>query len=435
MSNKVFEASAPGRLDVMGGIADYSGSLVLQMPVKQKTEVKLSLRDDYKCHVESITSTGEHLKAIVDFRTYLFNNKVDYAFAQKTFKNAGDSWLAYVLGCALVLTKEKGIAFTGADFFIQSNVPLGKGVSSSASLEVATMKALAKAFNISFSGTELPILAQRVENLIVGAPCGLMDQLASYFGVEQKLLPIICQPDKIESVVEIPNELFFFGIDSGIRHSVGGSSYSDVRCAAFMGYTIIAKKSGATDTDLNFAVQNNDLSNLPYQGYLCNVSPQEFEEQFKKDLPEKILGKEFVKLYGRTIDRVTAINENSTYSVLDCSAHAVYENFRVNNFKALLAELNHEVSNKTVPEQLGKLMFQAHESYSKCGLGSQRTDEIVEWAHQHFANEVYGAKITGGGSGGTVCVLVKGEIGKRAVRDYHQTLCKKYQTDLILFEP
>jgi len=98
----------------------------------------------------------------------------------------------------LLIQKEKGIPFSGADILIHSSVPIGKGVSSSAALEVATLKALGKTFNISFANTELPMLAQRVENLIVGAPCGLMDQLTSYFGEPRKLLPIVCQPDQIK---------------------------------------------------------------------------------------------------------------------------------------------------------------------------------------------------------------------------------------------
>jgi galactokinase len=75
------EASAPGRLDVMGGIADYSGSLVLQMPIAQKTVVKLSLRDDFQCIFRSTLSDREILTAHVDYREYLHHGQVDYKVA------------------------------------------------------------------------------------------------------------------------------------------------------------------------------------------------------------------------------------------------------------------------------------------------------------------------------------------------------------------
>ncbi len=130
---------------------------------------------------------AEALTASVDFRSFLENGSVNYAFAQREFKKGGSrAWIAYPLGCALVLIKEKGIDFRGADFIIESDVPLGKGVSSSAALEVAVMKSLRAAFGLTFEGTELPVLAQRTENLIVGAPCGLMDQLTSFFRPAQK---------------------------------------------------------------------------------------------------------------------------------------------------------------------------------------------------------------------------------------------------------
>ena len=76
-------------------------------------------------------------------------------------------------------------------------------------------------------------------------------------------------------------------------------------------------------------------------------------------------------------------------------------------------------------------MYQSHQSYSLCRLGSERTDEIVGLAKN--APGVYGAKITGGGNGGTVCMLVD-EEGKKSVHNIHQQLREKYKGDFTLFE-
>jgi len=435
MIKKYTEASAPGRLDVMGGIADYSGSLVLQMPITQQTKIQLTLRDDYQCYIKSEISSGEILTVNVDYRNYLNNHLVDYTFAQEKFKqNPQTSWISYVLGCALVLQKEKGINFKGADFNLQSEVPLGKGVSSSASIEVATMKALAEAFTIQLPGTLLPILAQRVENLVVGAPCGLMDQLACYLGEPKKLLPILCQPDIIENPVSLPDDISFIGIDSGVRHSVAGASYSDVRCAAFMGYSIIAHASGASQEELHAAKRKNDFSSLPFQGFLCSISVKQFEEALVHHLPDSISGKEFIETFAVSIDRVTAIDEEKKYHVRQSASHPVYEHERVNRFKQYLISLNQvppTENRTTILKHMGELMYQAHESYSLCGLGSDRTDEIVSLAKT--APGVYGAKITGGGNGGTVCLLVD-EEGKKSAHKIHQILCEKYKGDFMLFE-
>ena len=435
MTKRYFEASAPGRLDVMGGIADYSGSLVLQMPIAQQTKIQLTLRDDYQCHIKSQLSSGEVMMADVDYRDYLNNHEVDYNFAQEKFKkNFQNAWIAYVLGCALVLQKEKGIDFKGADFNLHSDVPLGKGVSSSASIEVATMKALYEAFAIQLPGTQLPTLAQRVENLVVGAPCGLMDQLASYFGEPKKLLPILCQPDIIDNPISLPEDISFIGIDSGVRHSVAGASYSDVRCAAFMGYSIIARASGTSSYELQSAKSKNDFSLLPFQGFLCNISVRQFVDSLLHCLPASLSGKEFLEQYLIAIDHVTSIDEQKNYYIRQCTLHPVYEHDRVLRFKACLLELNDSTSGadkSTILKNMGELMYQSHESYSRCGLGSYRTDEIVTLAKN--ATGVYGAKITGGGNGGTVCLLVD-EQGKKSVRQIHQQFCEKYKGDFILFE-
>ena len=431
-------ASAPGRLDVMGGIADYSGSLVLQMPIREKTVVRIRLRSDYQCVLQSETTIEEKLVASVDYRNFLTDGKVDCDFACEQFKkNQDEAWIAYVLGTVLLLQKEKNIDFRGADFIIQSGVPIGKGVSSSASLEVATMKALGKAFNLSFVGTELPALAQRAENSIVGAPCGLMDQLTSFYGEPRKLLPIVCQPDKLMEPIPIPADVFFLGIDSGVRHSVSGSSYTEVRCAAFMGYSMIARASGASKEDILESVRRNDFSKLPYGGYLCNIPVNELETRFKNVLPETISGKDFLSLYGQTIDCVTAVNESRHYSIYHCATHPIYENERVHQFMACLlsfGDSTDQYAKEILLTKMGKLMDQSHTSYSRCGLGSERTDEIVELAKERMGKGIFGAKITGGGSGGTVCILTAGEKGKNEARDLHLYLSKKYKTSTAFFE-
>ena len=432
----IFEGVAHGRLDVMGGIADYSGSLVLQMPIRQETRVRITLREDFQCTLHSNLMGGASSTVAVDYRKFFLDGQVRYDFARQQFKkNQNESWIAYVIGCVLVLQKEKKIDFKGADFDIQSDVPLGKGVSSSASLEVATMKALANAYPLSFIGTELPRLAQRAENLIAGAPCGLMDQLTSFFGEPRKLLPMVCQPDQLKVPISLPSDVWFVGVDSGIRHSVGSASYADVRCSSFMGYSIIVNSMGVSKEHINEAINSSQLSKLPFGGYLCNIPVAEFETRFKPLLPASMDGKEFLSRYSRTIDPVTVVKERTRYPIYECTAHPVYENERVHRFMEHLLSLhrfNDPSSREMMIKKMGELMYRSHESYTRCGLGSSRTDEIVDLARKKSG--IAGAKITGGGSGGTVCLLAVGEIGREAARQLHFQLETKYETKLALFE-
>ena len=438
----IYHASAPGRLDVMGGIADYSGSLVLQMPIEQCADAWLALRDDGCIRVRSASVEALGLQAEVNLELNQFyddGKPLDYAECCKMFSCIkGGEWSAYAIGCVLVLIKEKGIEIPGVDILIQSDVPIGKGVSSSAAIEVAVMSALAEACQLDLDPVELPLLAQIVENRVVGAPCGIMDQLASYLGMENRLLPILCQPVQVFDPICIPEPIRFVGIDSGVRHAVSGASYSDVRTAAYMGYSIIALNEGAEISDITNAKASGDWSSIPYNGYLANIDVSLFESRFLSLLPIRISGQEFLDRYGDTIDDITTVEPDKQYAVQTCSAHPVYENHRVNAFMQLLKELNkQDASSIQIPKllrMLGDFMFQSHSSYSVCGLGCEGTDDIVtSVCDAGIKSGVYGAKITGGGSGGTVCVLCAGQEGLETAKNIAQEYSDKKGIDPFMF--
>jgi len=439
---KTFRASAPGRLDVMGGIADYSGSLVLEMPIREATTATVALRDDGMMRAHSTAAASLHSQPTVEVALndcVTPEGSLEYApLRARLAAQEGAGWAAYVIGCALVLMREKKAKFRGADFWIESSVPPGKGVSASAALEVAVMAALTKAMNLPLDDTELPLLCQRVENRVVGAPCGVMDQLTSYLGRKDQLLPILCQPADVQPPVAIPPGVSFVGIDSGVQHAVSGASYTDVRVAAFMGYTLIALHEGASSSDIQRARESGDARGLPYRGYLANIPVSVFEAKYRDRLPVKISGRSFLEKYGGTIDAVTQVNKNATYHVLACARHPIYENHRVNLFSNLLRllggeELQRDEREKTL-SALGELMYQSHVSYSDCGLGNDATDRLVHLARAAGpAKGVYGAKITGGGSGGTVCLLCVGRKGRETATRIAQTLAASDEKPHALF--
>src|SRR6188474_2877563 len=430
--HEIISATAPGRMDVMGGIADYSGSLLLQMPIKQTTTVNLQMRDD----------------GVFNFRTRITKNKTeDFTIHISELKERslaeagviirsikGGDWAVYILGCFLVLQKEKNIALTGANVFIESKVPWGKGVSSSAALEVATMNALNHLYQLSLGKEELAVLAQMAENLVAGAPCGLMDQLSSHLGQKNKLLPLICQPHQVDKPIGVPRGINFSGIDSGVRHAVSAASYSDVRAAAFMSYSIIALSEGATVEDLDHARASADWSKLPYKGFLANIPVSVFEEKYLSLLPGEIPGKDFLSRYKVSIDPVTTIDEQKIYKPLVCGSHPVYENARVNEFKALLKNFNKQDDKQASLIKMGNLMMQSHESYSAVGLGNEYTDKIVEMIRDAGANKgVFGARVSGGGNGGTVCILSYGKEGKNAVKEIYRKYKQIKKQKLFFF--
>ena len=415
----VITTHAPGRLDVMGGISDYSGSLLLQMPIRQRTTVQLQLRNDSLVEIRSeltktkseyFTMDTSELTGVAGTLTY----KEIHALLQGV---PGGDWAAYVVGCVVVLNKERSVPLCGLNILIRSEVPVGKGVSSSAALEVAVMNGLVQLFDIKMGETELALLAQKAENLVVGAPCGLMDQLSSHLGYKNKLLPLVCQPHEVMEPVNIPPGVSFSAIDSGIRHAVSGASYSDVRAAAFMAYTVIAMAEGASLAGLQMARDTGDWSALPYRGFLANIPPSVFEQKYLALLPDQTDGIEFLSKYGISIDGVTKIEPERIYQLRACAYHPVRENFRIAGFLELLRNFGKTKNKHASLLLMGEAMFQSHVGYGAVGLGNEHTDEIVQRVREAgVANGVYGARITGGGSGGTVCILCYGKEGKETAK-------------------
>src|ERR1043166_437988 len=172
---------APGRLDLMGGIADYSGSLVLQWPIQNAVHVSLQRHQGNTLRIASLLETQTTTSRWFEINLEEFlgsESSADYSTARARFaSDPNNHWASYIAGAFAVLRRERNVLFNeGAHILIKSTVPEGKGVSSSAALEVASMQALAAAYKLEISAPELALLCQKVENYIVGAPCGVMDQ-------------------------------------------------------------------------------------------------------------------------------------------------------------------------------------------------------------------------------------------------------------------
>src|SRR5712692_8096125 len=154
-SEELFVSRAPGRLDLMGGIADYSGSLVLQLPIANATHVAIELHDAQTISIVSLPADRKDPLRSFEMSLRDFHDAgqpIDYATARAIFERKPRRWAAYVAGAFLALRRERGCEFKrGAHILISSAVPEGKGVSSSAALEVAAMQAIVAAYGIDIS--------------------------------------------------------------------------------------------------------------------------------------------------------------------------------------------------------------------------------------------------------------------------------------------
>jgi galactokinase len=403
----LYLARAPGRLDLMGGIADYSGALVLQLPLVLATRVAAQLTGEPVLEIcnpargaagdPGITLPLAELTPAAEPLSYP-------AAHQLLTADPARSWLAYVAGVLVVLHRALGLRLLGGlRLLIDSDVPIGKGVSSSAALEVATMQAVCTAAGWTLDGRELALLCQRVENLIVGAPCGVMDQMAAACGEQDRLLALLCQPAELQPSVALPRDVEVWGIDSGIHHAVTGADYGSVRVGAFMGYRIIAALAGLPATPREPG--RVAVDDAQWRGYLANIAPSVWESTYRAQVPEMMDGATFLTRYGGSTDTVTRVDPARIYPVRAATEHPIWEHHRVRLFRALLRKRRLAEEDRIL---LGELMYQSHAGYSACGLGADGTDRLVALVREAGpAAGLYGAKITGGGSGGTVAVLAR----------------------------
>ena len=401
-------ARAPGRLDIMGGIGDYSGSLVLELPIAEAAFAAVQITSNPGLTIATLRNEAKdseswgRVKSITATEWAALRSN-HYESARAHFaKNPNSAWAAYIAGPALVLLGESGLNFDGGlRVLIDSHVPEGKGVSSSAAVEVATMRAVSAALKINLNGETLACWCQLAENQIVGAPCGIMDQMTSTIGRKNELLALHCQPATIEGFVPVPDEIAFWAIDSGVRHSVGGSDYTSVRCGAFMGYRIITDVAGFRAKP-GRAAHTVEVDDPAWNSYLANITPCEFQARFAAAIPDQMSGREFRNRYTGTTDHVTCIDPDRTYAVKAPTLHPIEENQRAERFRTLL---QNPISEQSLHE-MGELMAAAHASYTNCGLATPATDLLVNLVRDSSpATGVYGAKITGGGSGGAVAIL------------------------------
>jgi galactokinase len=348
--------SASGRLDLLGGVADYSGALVLETATRRGIDVVA--HPDAAFVVGPVTlSTAE----VADLARLAYED-VRPALA------AFPRWTRYVIGVALVLVRHGVIDPPAVRLEISSALPESVGVASSAALEVAC----ARAFGAGVEPLRLATLCQEAENRVVGAPCGIMDQVAVALATPGTVLPILCRPAATAEPVAVPPGLEIVGWPTGAAHDVGGRPYERARAAAFMGKRMMEQAAARTWSW---------VSELPRAA--------------ADELPERLEGSTFLRRWGSTGDDVTTVRAGETYPVRAATLFGLEEHGRAGAALTALADGR--------PEGLGPLMAASQAGYDAMGLGHPAATRAVDGALARPG--VYGARSSGGGCGGTVVVV------------------------------
>jgi len=237
--------SAPGRVNLIGEHTDYNEGFVFPFAINRRTFAAVSLRTDGVAHVASSFSP-----TVVDL-------PVD-----QISREAVHGWSAYPLGVAWALAQIGNAKQTGFDIFIESDVPVGAGLSSSAAIECSVAVALNELWSVGLDRRQLARVGQLAENAIVGAPTGIMDQSASLLGELDHGVFLDCR-DLSSQVIElgfarVGLELLIIDTKVEHRHADGGYASRRAACEAGAAALGLASLRDATDKDLIRAVELMD---------------------------------------------------------------------------------------------------------------------------------------------------------------------------------
>lgn len=205
-------ASAPGRVNLIGEHTDYNDGFVLPAAINYHTWVAAAARDDRELHIIA------H-----DFSDQIVRFHLD----EDMQRDSVMPWSNYVRGVVQQLRK-KDFRLRGGNIFITGNVPAGAGLSSSASLEMALIRALTELSEEHVEPKAAALMGQAAENEFVGCNCGIMDQLISACGQADSALLIDCR-DLSTRAVSIPQDWDILIVHSGVRRGLVESEYNQRR--------------------------------------------------------------------------------------------------------------------------------------------------------------------------------------------------------------
>lgn len=346
-------SKSPGRINVIGEHTDYNEGFVLPTAIDKAVYVALGKRDDSEIHLFA-----------EDF-------KEPYQVDLRAVRPTDKGWPNYILGVVNQL-KERGLVISGFNLYIDGDIPVGAGLSSSAAVECATGFGLNELFYLGLDRVEIAKIGQKAEHTYAGVKCGIMDQFASVLSKENHVVRLDCRN---LSYTYVPLELGEFEVvllNTNVKHSLASSAYNDRRASCERAVALVKEKY-------------NEVKSL-------------------RDVTQEMLD-----------ELVKPVDQNSYVK----AKFVIQENDRL--AKACAALERSDI------QEMGRQMFLTHQGLSKdYEVSCKELDFLVEKAKGF--DEVVGARMMGGGFGGCTINIVKKGFGQQLV----DTLAPAYKEEFNL---
>lgn len=346
----------PGRVNLIGEHIDYNGGKVMPCAISLGTYLVVSKNEDN----------------VFRFRCLNFPETADLPL-QSSYSKSGKDWFNYPLGVINELVTRNN-QLSGLDMLFYGDLPIGAGLSSSASIEVLTTFALQTMFGLGISNKEAALLSKKVENEFIGVNCGIMDQFAVAMGKEHKAILLDCDTIEYEYLPFETGDYILAIINSNKQRTLADSKYNErfTECRTALKY----------------------LQKVLKADHLCDIDTKSFAAH-RHFINDAVLEKR--------------------------ALHVISENERVREAKEVLSTGD--------LKRFGELMYESHESLQELyEVSGKELDTIVEFCKTY--RESIGARMTGAGFGGCAIALVR----KDKFDDFSQQLGIYYKNK-IGYEP
>lgn len=438
-----YVAIAPGRLDVMGGSAVYTGSLALSLPLSSRAFAVAQRRRDGVVSVRLLQTRDQFLQvagyvaagngtnsrngsngANPQVRCDVTEVSLDAAAfadgdaaALKAAVDKIDEPYRDTLGAVIValmgLIEVAGSALAPADdgitggdradfraggltLVVGTDMAHRAGAGCGGAIGAAVVAAGGCALGLDVNDSLAVRSMEQVRPELTPTPISAADVLGGLFANHGQFTQLRNDPCSLAKGVPLPEGMLIVGVDSGAAHEKAREKYWLMRTTAAMGCELLAR------------IINHDCpEKAQWDRFLSRISVTEFVERFRDRIPTRLRGKDYRERFGPLTCPGCVIEEDQIYKVRSRTEHHIYEHERALQFAHHTTRLSrmHDVN---ILDELGELMFASHWSYGqRCGLGSIEADALVNILRKRRDDGIFGAKITANGCGGMVAVLLE----------------------------
>lgn len=351
---------SPGRINIIGEHTDYNNGFVLPTAIDKKIRFMFKKNgSDTVCNL------------------YSANFDTSYTFSLEDVSPGDQQWANYILG-VIHGVQQHTDKIRGFDCVLDSNIPVGSGISSSAALECGLGFGVNELFDCGLDRITITKIGQKAEHDYVGTKCGIMDQFASVMSKEGNVILLDCQSLEYKYVPIHIKPYKILLLNTNVSHNLADGEYNKRRAQCESGVAIIQSKYSNVNS-------------------LRDVSPEMLAE-FKNEMDDVVYNRcsYVVDEKVRVLDTVEALNNNDL-------------------------------------ARMGKNMYKTHEGLSKLyEVSCPELDFLVEFSKGY--NEVIGSRVMGGGFGGCTINIIHEDAVEKFTKEAEKAYFEKFNIKLTAFE-